>query len=251
MTAELADEHLAVIGAGSGIGRAAALHLAERGARVACLDLDIESATNVAADIEAAGGQAVAMQLDVADEAKVNTTFAGLIERHGPLRGLLNSAGITGQLGVPSHACDLDTFDRTLRVNLRGALLVSRAVLPGMIEAGYGRIVHVASIAGKEGNPNMVGYSTSKAGLIGMVKAMGKEYAGSGVTVNAVAPAVIATEFIRGQPQETIDYMVARIPMGRVGEPEEAAELLAWMLSPACSFTTGFTFDLSGGRATY
>lgn len=251
MSAALAGERIAVVGAGSGIGRATALHLAASGAVVACLDIDAEAASAVAGGIEAAGGQAVADHIDVSDEASVTATFKHLANGFGRPRGLLNCAGITGELGVPSHAYDLDVFDRTISVNLRGALLASRAVIPAMVEAGYGRVVHLSSIAGKEGNPNMVGYSASKAGLIGMVKAMGKEYAGTGVTVNAVAPAVIATEFIRDQPQETIDYMVARIPMGRVGEPDEAAELLAWMLSPACSFTTGFTFDLSGGRATY
>ena len=120
-----------------------------------------------------------------------------------------------------------------------------------MLTFGYGRIAHVASIAGKEGNPRMISYSTSKAGMIGMVKALGKEYAEDGITINALAPAVIQTAFLDLQPPEVIGYMTDRIPMKRTGTMVEAAEMLAWMISPACSFTTGFTFDLSGGRATY
>jgi 3-oxoacyl-[acyl-carrier protein] reductase len=227
------------------------MHLSAIGATVVCLDVDQAAASRVAAAIEDASGRASSHHVDVADEASVQETFDELTNRHGALDALCNCAGITGPLGLPSHEMDLGGFDATIHINLRGALLVSRAVLQSMLEAGYGRIVHVTSIAGKEGNPNMVAYSVSKAGLIGMVKTMGKEYAGTGVTVNALAPAVIATDFIKGKPQDVIDYMTARIPMGRMGEPEEAASLLAWMLSPACSFTTGFTFDLSGGRATY
>lgn len=249
--ASMQERTIAVVGAGSGIGRATASHLAAHGATVACLDRNLTAVEATADSIEAVGGGASAHHVDVADDTSVRTAFEEVSAANGALDGLCNCAGVTGPLGLPSHETDLDGFDLTIRINLRGALLVSRAVLPAMLDAGYGRIVHVASIAGKEGNPNMVAYSASKAGMIGMVKSMGKEYARTGVTVNGLAPAVIATELLLEQPQEVLDYMTARIPMGRMGTPEEAATLLTWMLSPACSFITGFTFDLSGGRATY
>jgi 3-oxoacyl-[acyl-carrier protein] reductase len=145
----------------------------------------------------------------------------------------------------------LADFDRVCALNLRAALMLSQAVLPGMLARGYGRVLHVASIAGKEGNKGMTAYSASKAGLIGLVKSMGKDYAESGVTVNALAPAVIRTPLVEALPQATVDYMTEKIPMRRCGELREAASCIAWIISPACSFTTGFTFDLSGGRATY
>jgi 3-oxoacyl-[acyl-carrier protein] reductase len=146
---------------------------------------------------------------------------------------------------------DWAIFEKTVSINLFGAIWVTQAVLPHMKARKYGRIAHVASIAGKEGNPGMHAYNTSKAGLIGFVKGVGKEVAGDGITINAFAPAVIRTPFNAGTSDETLKYMLGRIPMGRVGEPEEAAEMLAFMVSKACSFTTGFTFDASGGRATY
>jgi 2-dehydro-3-deoxy-L-rhamnonate dehydrogenase (NAD+) len=163
----------------------------------------------------------------------------------------VNCAGITGRTSVTTHEVDVDDFDTVYRVNLRGAFLVSRSVIPRMLPHGYGRLLHVASIAGKEGNAGMLAYSATKAGLIGMVKVMGKEYAETGITVNALAPAVIRTAMVEALPQEQVDYMTSRIPMRRGGELSEAAEMIAWIVSPACSFTTGFTFDLSGGRATY
>ena len=144
-----------------------------------------------------------------------------------------------------------DDFRRVLEINLIGAFVLSQAVLGALREAGYGRILHIASIAGKEGNAGMVSYSASKAGLIGMVKSMGKEYAQEGITVNALAPAVIWTPMVEAMPQSQVDYMTQRIPMGRLGRLEEVAEMAAWIVSPAASFTTGFTFDLTGGRATY
>lgn len=248
---EVEGQTVAVFGAGSGIGQAAAVLLGARGNRVACLDLDGDRAGETAAKISAAGGTATAAVTDVRDDASVRTAFGDVVESHGQVHAVVNCVGITGTTGRVAHEYDLGEFDAVYAVNLRGALVVSRIALAHMLEHGYGRIAHVASIAGKEGNPNMIAYSSTKAGMIGMVKAMGKEYAESGITINALAPAVIHTPILDGQPQEVIDYMIARIPMHRVGRPEEAAEMLAWMVSPPCSFTTGFTFDLSGGRATY
>jgi 3-oxoacyl-[acyl-carrier protein] reductase len=145
----------------------------------------------------------------------------------------------------------LEDFDAEHVINLRGALAVSQMTLPHILEHRHGRIAHVASIVGKKGNPNMIGYSSTKAGPIGMVKAQGKEYVEDGITINALAPAVIKTDFLGAQPAEGIKYMTDRIPMKRPGTVGETAGTLAWMVPPPCRFTTGFTFDLPGGRATY
>lgn len=240
-----------VVGAGSGIGQATALALAQRGARVLCVDRDAGSAGRTARAAEAAGGHARHQAADVVDPVSVHRAFAAATEAFGQLHAVVNCAGIQGQLGRRSHEVDLEDFDRVYAVNLRGALVVTQAAVPYMLPHRYGRIAHVASIAGKEGNPGMIGYSATKAGMIGMVKAQGKEYAEDGITVNALAPAVIRTAFLDTQPAETLRYMTDRIPMKRTGTVEEAAAMLCWIVSPECSFTTGFTFDLSGGRATY
>jgi 3-oxoacyl-[acyl-carrier protein] reductase len=237
-----------VVGGARGIGAACAALLAARGARVAVLDLDEDAARQTAAGL---GEGATGGRVDIADEGSASQAVADAVRDHGKIDGLVNCAGITGATGMQTHEVDPDDFDLVYRINLRGAFLVSRAVLPLMVEAGYGRLVHVASISGKEGNAGMAAYSCTKAGLIGLVKVMGKEYARTGVTVNAVAPAVIRTPMVEALPQQQVDYMTERIPMGRTGTLEEIAELVAWIASPASSFTTGFTFDLSGGRATY
>ncbi len=242
---------IAVVGAGSGIGRETALLLAAKGAVVGCVDADGDTAEAVASEITTNGGLALGLAADVRNLPDIEAALERVEKAAGQLHGVINSAGVTGQLGVRSHEFDLEDFDRSYEINLRGALIVSRAAINRMLPHEYGRIVHISSIAGKEGNPGMVGYSATKAGLIGMVKCQGKEYAEDGITINALAPAVIGTPFIESQPPEVVEYMTARIPMGRVGGVQEAAEMLSWMVSPACSFTTGFTFDLSGGRATY
>lgn len=245
------DYHVAIAGAASGLGAAAARHLAALGATVACLDIDEAGATRLAGEITASGGKSLAARLDVNDPAGVEEVFTSL-DRHLPaLDALVNCAGITGTTNIKAHEVDLADFDRVHAVNLRGALIISQAALRRMLPKAYGRILHVASIAGKEGNAGMTAYSATKAGLIGLVKSMGKDYATAGITVNALAPAVIRTPLVEALPQATIDYMTAKIPMARCGELSEAAEMIAWIVSPACSFTTGFTFDLSGGRATY
>lgn len=191
------------------------------------------------------------MMIDVTEVGSVATAMAETIGRFGALDGLLNTAGITGATNVPTHEVDLNDFDRVYQVNLRGALVVTQAVLPHMVDRSYGRILHIASIAGKEGNAGMAAYSGTKAGLIGLVKTMGKEYASTGVTINAMAPAVVQTPMVDVMPQAQVDYMTEKIPMGRTGRLEEVAYMAAFVLSRKCSFTTGFTFDLSGGRAVY
>jgi len=245
------EQTLIVVGAGSGIGAGVAEFLAHRGFFVACLDRDLAGASTTADAIAAAGGEAIAIAADVTDPLSIEAAFSAVNELRGQIHAVINTAGIQGPLGVRSHEVSLDDVDRVYAVNLRGALAVSQAAITRMLPHGYGRIAHVASIAGKEGNPGMIAYSTTKAGLIGMVKAQGKEYARDGITINALAPAVIQTPFLDTQPADVIAYMTDKIPMGRTGTVTEVAEMLAWMVSPACSFTTGFAFDLSGGRATY
>lgn len=235
---------VAVAGAASGIGAATALHLAERGVRVACLDRADPGPT-----ARAAGGSA--HLLDITDPAGCREAVAAAIAAHGRLDGLVNCAGVVGRTAIRTHEVELADWEMVLRINLTGALLLSQAVLPHMLARGYGRILHVASIAGKEGNAGMAAYSASKAGLIGLVKVMGKDYAETGITVNALAPAVIRTPMVAAMPEAQVRYMTEKIPMRRCGELAEAARLIAWTVSPDCSFTTGFTFDLSGGRAVY
>ena len=240
-----------VLGAGSGIGRATTLQLAEHGLTVFVIDRDAAGGRETATMVTKAGGKATAMVADVTADRQLRDCLDKADAAAGGLQALVNCAGITGKTNVQAHAVDLDDFDQVCRVNLRAALVASQAVLPGMLARGYGRILHVASIAGKDGNAGMAAYAASKAGLIGLVKSMAKDYATCGITINALAPAVIHTPMVAALPQATIDYMTAKIPMGRTGTLDEAAAMIAWIISPACSFTTGFTFDLSGGRATY
>ncbi len=246
-----ADYAAVVIGGGGGIGEATARLLAARGVDVTLIDRDGEAADAAAAAIVSSGGRAHSAAADVTDESALRAAFETALSRSGTVHAVINSAGIQGPLGRRSHETEVAEFERTLAINLTPGLTIARVAIPHFLERGYGRIVHVASIAGKEGNPNMIGYSASKAGLIGLVKAQGKEYSKDGITINAVAPAVIRTPFLDSQPRSVVDYMLEKIPMGRTGRLDEVAEMLAFIASPVASFTTGFTFDLSGGRATY
>jgi 2-dehydro-3-deoxy-L-rhamnonate dehydrogenase (NAD+) len=240
-----------VVGAGRGIGRAAADLLASQGVAVGCLDSDGVTAQAAAEAIKARGGRAATGRLDVTDDCAIGPALETMVKSLGRIDGLVNCAGITGKTNIKAHDVDPADFDRVLGINLRGAFMLSRHVLPHMMAQKYGRLLHITSIAGKEGNAGMTAYSASKAGLIGLVKSMAKDYVDRGITINALAPAVIRTPMVDAMPQASQDYMTAKIPMGRCGELEEAAQMIAWIVSPACSFTTGFTFDLSGGRATY
>ena len=240
--------NVAVMGAASGIGRAAAQHLAREGARVFCIDRNFDGAE---ATTHGIGPPASAHSFDVTDASGAHAVMSEIIERAGQIHALVNCAGVTGKTNLKAHEVELADFDAVYAINLKGALIVSQAVLPHMIARKYGRLLHVASIAGKEGNAGMAAYSATKAGLIGLVKVMGKEYAETGITVNALAPAVIRTPMVDALPEAQVTYMTDKIPMHRCGELDEAAAMIAWIVSPACSFTTGFTFDLSGGRAVY
>ncbi len=233
-------EQVAVVTGGSaGLGRALSERLAARGVRVIVLDA------------VPCGNGKQRYQVDVTQAEPVRRAVASIISDLGRIDILVNCAGITGRTNIKSHEVELEDFDRVMAVNVRGCLTTFRAVVPHMLKRDYGRVVHIASIAGKEGNAGMLAYSTSKAAVIGMTKAQGKEYAETGITVNAIAPAVIRTEMVEKMPPEQVKYMTDKIPMKRCGTLDEFAALAEFAVSPAASFTTGFTFDLSGGRAVY
>ena len=242
---------VAVVGAGSGIGKATAELIASMGASVGCLDKNSEAAEDTAQVIESGGGKACSYAMEVTQPASAKSALDHVEDILGPISGLVNCAGITGKTAILGADVELDNFDLVHDINVRGALVVSQAVLPGMLARGYGRLLHVASISGKEGNSGMLAYSTSKAGLIGMVKVLGKDYAESGITINAIAPAVVRTPMVDVLPEETITYMTDKIPMKRCCELSGVAQLIAWTVSPACSFNTGYVFDMTSGRATY
>ena len=236
-----------VTGAARGIGAAIAARLAREGARVLIADINQEAAQATANEI---GERAVAQCLDVTDPASWEKTVDVARDQGGQMAILVNNAGIAGR-SAPIWELAVEEWQDLIAIDLTGVFLGCRAVLPGMRESGYGRIVNIASIAGKEGNPNAVPYSAAKSGVIGLTKAVAKEVATAGVLVNAVAPAVIETPILSQVSEEHIRYMTSRIPMGRVGQPEEVAALVAFLASRELSFSTGAVYDISGGRATY
>jgi 3-oxoacyl-[acyl-carrier protein] reductase len=243
------DQVVVVIGASNGIGRAAASLISHRGAKVIIADMNPDGLKELAAELNLATNQVHV--LDVSDQIAVTNVISSIIKDHGKIDALVNSAGIVGQSNVKVEDLDWALYEKTLQVNLYGAIWLTQQIIPHMKKQAYGRIVHLASIAGKEGNPGMAPYNTSKAGLIGFVKGVAKELAPAGIIINALAPAVISTPMNSNTSEETLKYMISRIPLGRTGQASEVAEIIAFMASPACSFTTGFTFDISGGRATY
>jgi 2-dehydro-3-deoxy-L-rhamnonate dehydrogenase (NAD+) len=228
-----------VTGGSSGIGAAVARRLHAEGARVASLDLHDTAPDGV-----------LALTGDVAESGDVEEAVAFTRHELGHIDVLVCSAGVAGA-SLPTIAVRDDEWQRVMRVNADGVFFSNRAVIPDMVERGYGRIVNVASVAGKEGNPMAAAYSASKAAVIAMTKAIAKDVARTGVIVNCVTPAVIDTPILDGISQDHVDYMVERIPMGRIGEPDEVAALICWLASEECSFSTGASFDISGGRAVY
>ncbi len=245
------DQVVIVTGAASGIGAAAAKLIARRGGRVILLDRDEAGLAATAEGIDREAGISESMVLDVTDESGIKSAVGEVLAKYSRIDALANSAGITGPTGVNVEDLTTEDFERILKINLYGSIWLTQAVLPSMKANKYGRIVHLASIAGKEGNPGMAPYNTSKAGLIGFIKGVAKETASLGISINAIAPAVIRSNLNVATNPDTMAYMLSRIPVGRQGEGEEVAELVAFAASRACSFTTGFTFDISGGRATY
>ncbi|CAM5220910.1 3-oxoacyl-[acyl-carrier protein] reductase OS=Castellaniella defragrans OX=75697 GN=HNR28_000952 PE=3 SV=1 [Castellaniella defragrans] len=241
-------KHAVVTGGASGIGLAIAHLLSEGGATVSLWDRDARALEQARTDFQ--GGQVHVAAVDVGDEASVAAAASQAAKEGGAVEILVNSAGITG----PNQTvCDYSVkdWDQVMAVNLRGTFLCCRALAPAMVAGRYGRIVNIASIAGKEGNPNASAYSASKAAVMALTKSLGKELAKTGVTVNCVTPAAVRTAIFAQMKQEHIDYMLSKIPMGRFGETGEVAALVAWLASADCSFTTGGVFDVSGGRATY
>jgi len=236
-----------VTGAARGIGLAIASRLAGDGARVALLDID-GAATEAAA--LAVGDGAMAIAADVTRSTEVEAAVHRVVASWGRLDVLVNNAGITGR-SFPIWQLSDEDWARVIDVDLSAVFYCCRAAVRVMLGQGAGRIVNIASIAGKEGNATLVPYSSAKAGVIGLTKALAKEVATRGIFVNAVAPAVIGTELLKQMEPSTLDLLIAKIPMGRVGTPNEVAALVAWLASDECSFSTGPVYDLSGGRATY
>ncbi len=248
-TIDLAGRKAIITGGAQGIGLAIAERMLRSGARVMLWDINgaqLDSARQALAPL----GQVDTLQLDLSDEAQVAQAAQRTQALCGGVDILVNNAGITGG-NAPTWELDSAVWRQVVEINLIAPFLVCKAVIPLMRSAGYGRIVNIASVAGKEGNPNASHYSASKAGLIALTKSLGKELATSGVLVNAITPAAAETPIFASMSRQHIDYMLSKIPMGRFVQTEEIAAMAAWLASADCSFSTGAVFDISGGRATY
>jgi 3-oxoacyl-[acyl-carrier protein] reductase len=243
---DLTGQTAVVTGAATGIGEAIARRLARAGATVAVADLDSEGAQQVASSIP----NAIALPIDITSLSSVREAFERLLSETKRIDVLVNNAGIGGK-AAPLWEQTEEDWQRIIAVNQTGVFNCCKAVIGYMRDAKYGRIVNIASIAGKEGNPNMTGYSATKAAVIGFTKSLAKEVATEGICVNAVAPAVVHTKILDQLTPQQVDYMTQRIPMRRVGKPEEIAAVVHFLSSPDCSFVTGQCYDASGGRATY
>lgn len=244
---DLTGQTAIVTGSATGIGEAIARRLAKAGATVAVADMDAEGAKTVAGDM---GAPAFALQVDITDPASVKRAAEQVLAQTGRIDVLVNNAGIAGK-AAPLWEQTLEDWHRIIAVNMDGVFNFCQAVISHMRSRKYGRIVNVASIAGKEGNPNMTGYSATKAAVIAFTKSLAKEVATDGVCVNSVTPAVIRTKILEQLTPQQVAYMTARIPIGRTGTPEEIAAVVHFLSSPDCSFVTGQCYDASGGRATY
>ena len=244
---DLTGQTAIVTGAATGIGEAISERLSRAGAIVAVADLNIEGANTVATRL---GGKAFSVQVDVTQLESIETTVAEVLRRAGRIDILVNNAGVAGK-AAPLWEQSNDDWQTAIAINLTAIFYFCRSVVPHMRQQQYGRIVNIASIAGKEGNPCMVPYSATKAAVIGLTKSLGKELATEGICVNAVAPAVVQTKMLDQLTPEQVNYMVERIPMRRTGKPEEIAAVVHFLASPDCSFVTAQCYDASGGRATY
>ena len=240
-----------ITGGASGIGEGIARRIGAEGGQLVLFDVQEDSLQRAATAMQAQGIKVQTAVVDVGDEDSVQEAFQAVADEHGRLDVMVNCAGIAGPTSVPILDYSADDFDRVIRVNLRGAYLTTKYAVKQMLPRKYGRILHMASMGGKEGNPGMVGYASSKAGLMGIVKGVGKEYADTGITVNGLAPAVIRTPMNEDTSPQMLEYMISRIPMKRLGTVDEVAALACWIVSEEATFNTGFIFDLSGGRATY
>jgi len=239
--------HAVVTGGASGLGYAVAARLIASGGSVTLWDRDLSAAQRAASTL---GSMAQAVQVDVSQHASVVEAVAATLQRATRIDALVNSAGITGPV-TKVWEYPVDAWREVMDVNLNGLFHCCREVVPAMREAGYGRIVNIASVAGKEGNPNASAYSASKAAVMALTKSLGKELADTGVRVNCVTPAAVKTAIFEQMSEDHIRFMLSKIPMGRFGTPEEVAALVGWLCTEECSFSTGAVFDLSGGRSTY
>jgi 3-oxoacyl-[acyl-carrier protein] reductase len=240
-----------VTGAASGIGAGVAQRLAEEGAQVVLVDNNADLLDTQTGALQNAGLKADSLVLDITAAGAVQAAMSQIAQQYGRLDVLVNSAGIVGPTATKIVEYSVADFQQVVAVNLTGAFLVTKYAIEQMLPRNYGRILLISSIGGKEGNPGMAGYAASKSGVMGLVKGIGKEYAGTGITINGLAPAVIATPMNLQTDPEMMAYMTSKIPMGRLGTIEETAAIACWICSPEASFNTGFVFDLSGGRATY
>jgi len=245
------DKQTAIItGGATGIGLAIANKLASEGAKIWIIDLNESVTLTAIKSLQEKGYAADYILADISKESDVKNAFKK-IQKEDSISVVINSAGIVGPNGMKTEDVDFSDFEKTCKVNLFGSFLVVKYALKSMLPKKYGRILLIASVAGKEGNAGMAAYSASKAGVIGLVKATGKEHAESGITINAVAPATIMTPMVEKMESHQVKYMTDKIPMKRCGRLEEIANLAAWIVSSEASFNTGFTFDLTGGRAVY
>jgi 3-oxoacyl-[acyl-carrier protein] reductase len=235
-----------ITGGASGLGREVARRIVREGGKVVLWDVDAEHLAEAGEEV----GASLTVELDVTDQKAVAAAAKKSNETLGRIDILVASAGVTGATG-PVHEYPVDSWVRTVDINLNGVFYSCREVVPYMLANGYGRIVNVSSVAGKEGNPNASAYSASKAGVIGLTKSLGKELATKGIIVNAITPATFESPILDQLPQSQIDYMRSKIPMDRLGEVIESAAMVCFMVSEECSFTTASTFDTSGGRTTY
>lgn len=246
------EEQVAVISGGAdGLGKGIAERIASEGGTVALFDFNKQLLDQTVTEFNNKGFKVTGSIVDISSEEMVSQSFAKVEATYGKIDIMINSAGIVGPTSTKITNYATDAFDKTYAINLRGTFLMAKYALKAMERMNYGRILLIASIAGKEGNPGMVGYSATKSGVIGLVKGIGKEYAETGIIINGLAPAVIKTAFNENTAPEQLAYMTAKIPMKRLGKVEEVAAISAWIVSMECSFSTGFVFDISGGRATY
>ena len=244
---EFANKVVIITGAGSGIGKETAQRMIDNGAKVALWDYNQETLDNIQNKL---GKNSLSVNVDVSDEVSVKNAADKVRNNLGTPSILVNCAGVAG-INASIEKTDLNEWRRVININLTGTFLCCREIIADMVNNGYGRIINIASVAGKEGNPNAAHYSASKSGVITFTRSLGKELAETGVLVNCITPAVIETEMLSQVSDEHKAYMVSKIPMGRMGQPHEVTALICWLSSQECSYSTAAAFDLSGGRSTY
>ncbi len=240
-----------VTGGASGIGAGIAMRLASEGAAVSLFDTNEIGLVQQARAMKKEGLKVDAFVVDISSESQVKAYIDEVVARNQKLDIMVNCAGIVGPTATRIEDYGVEEFKRVIDINLTGAFVITKYAVEAMVPNNYGRILLIASIGGKEGNPGMAGYASSKSGVMGLVKGIGKEYAKTGITINGMAPAVISTPMNKDTSPEMLEYMTQKIPMGRLGTIEEVAALSCWIVSEEASFNTGFVFDMSGGRATF